>query len=128
MTTYEILHTKENDHNLVIVPLSNSNAKAKLYEKDYDYLHSLGVGLPWKLFQGYVAVRNNNKDISIARLIKGAGKGQTVSYADSNPLNLKRANLVIKGGAGKRRATDILKIKEYKQNRPEIVHVMADTP
>jgi hypothetical protein len=128
MTTYEIRHTKETDQTLVIVPLSNSNAKVKLHEKDYDYLDSLGVGLPWKLFQGYVAVRNNNKDISIARLITAAGKGQTVTYADGNPLNLTRANLVIKGGAGKRRATDILKIKEYKQNRPQIVHVMADVP
>jgi hypothetical protein len=128
MIRYEITHSKENNEHIVIAPLSNSSSKVRLLEGDYEYLDSLGVGLPWKLFQGYVAVRNNNKDISIARLITAAGKGQTVSYADGNPLNLKRANLVIKGGAGKRRATDILKIKEYKQNRPEIVHVMADTP
>jgi hypothetical protein len=128
MTTYEIRHINENGQNLVIVPLSNSNSKIKLYEKDYDYLDSLGAGLPWKLYLGYVAVRNNDKDISIARLLALAAKGQKVSYADGNPLNLSRPNLVIKPGAGRHRATDTLNIKEYKQNRPQIIHVMADAP
>ena len=128
MTTYEIKHTKENNERIVIVPLSNSPLKVRLFERDYEYLEGLGAGLPWKLFQGYIAVRNNDKDISIARLLTLAAKGQKVSYADCNPLNLSRPNLVIKPGAGRHRATDTLNIKEYKQNRPQIVHVMADAP
>jgi hypothetical protein len=128
MTTYEIRHTKENNEPIVTVPLSNSPLKVRLLERDYEYLEILGVGLPWKLYLGYVAVRNNDKDISIARLLTLADKGQKVSYADGSPLNLTRPNLVIKPGAGRHRATDTLNIKEYKQNRPQIVHVMADVP
>jgi hypothetical protein len=106
MSMYEIMHSVEGTRPIVIVPLTNSERKVKLNEDDYLELERLGVGLPWRWNQEQVWVRNNNRNISVARLILDADKGEKISFKDGDPSNLIRSNLVRIPGSSKYRARD----------------------
>ena len=71
--------------------------------------------------QENVYVRNNGREVSIARLILDADKGQKVSYLDGDPTNLTRPNLIRLAGSSKFRARDQI-VKRLKRNEPEIRH------
>ncbi len=121
MTFYEIFHAFENGRKIVVVPLSNSKRTVKLYETDYNELVVLGVGLPWKWMQETVYVRSNNQNISIARLIVDADKGQRVSYLDGDPTNLTRPNLIRIAASSKYRARARI-ARSFRRNEPQIKH------
>jgi hypothetical protein len=123
MNIHEILHrTDQGGARIVEVPLSNSLLKAKLYEKDYAELVALGAGLPWKYTQDQVVVRNNNKNINVARLIMDADKGTKISFADGNTRNLCRSNLIRIAGSAKYRAKDQL-ARMFKRNLVEVRNI-----
>jgi hypothetical protein len=88
--------------------LSNSHLRVRLHEKDYRDLEDLGAGLPWKLVQGQIVVRNNNKNLNVARLIVDAGKGIKVWFADRDTTNLRKSNLIKTPGNGLHRTRDQL--------------------
>lgn len=119
MNIYEIQHGYEDGRRVVYVQLSNSKKKARLYERDFNELISIGAGLPWKLLQGIVVVRNNGRNVSVARLIADADKGQNIIFKDDNPANLVIGNLLKTPGNAKFRARDQI-VKSYKHNAPEL--------
>jgi hypothetical protein len=121
MTTHEVMHAYEDGRKIVIVPLSNSKRKVKLWETDFNELVRLGAGLPWRLVQGTVYVRNKNRLTAIARLIVDVDKGQQVSLLDGNACNLLRSNLVRIAGNSRYRARDMID-HQFKQNVPNIIH------
>jgi hypothetical protein len=121
MTTYEVIHAYEDGRKIVIVPLSNSKRKVKLWETDFNELMRLGAGLPWRLVQGTVYVRNKNHLTAIARLIVDADKGQQVSLLDGDACNLLRSNLVRIAGNSRYRAREMID-HQFKQNVPNIIH------
>jgi hypothetical protein len=121
MTTFEVAHAFEDGRKIVFVPVTNSKQKVKLWETDFNELVRLGAGLPWRLVQGTVYVRNKNRLTSIARLIVDADKGQQVSLLDGDACNLLRSNLVRIAGNSRYRARDMVD-HQFKQNVPNIIH------
>lgn len=114
MIIHEIVHKiDDSGEKIVVVPLSNSYLKAKLYEKDFAELVEFGAGLPWKFTQGQVVVRNNNKNVNVGRLIVDADKGAKISFVDGNPVNLCKSNLIRIAGSAKYRARDQL-VRRFK--------------
>jgi len=107
----KIIYKTDNDgEKIIVVPLQNSHLTVKLFENDYKELDSLGVGLPWKLVQGQIVVRNNKLNLSVARLIVDAGEGVRVDYEDGDSTNLRRSNLIKTLGNGLHRTRDKLEI------------------
>ena len=125
MSMYEIVHSVEGDRLIVTVPLTNSTRRVRLYEEDYRELERLGVGLPWRWNQEQVWVRNNNRNISIARLIMDADKGEKISFLDGDTANLIRSNLLRSPGSSKYRARSGLAPK-FKARLRKIRHVLHD--
>src|SRR5665811_1900030 len=121
MTTYEVTHAFEDGRKIVFVPLSNSKMKVKLWDTDFNELVQLGAGLPCRLVQGTVYVRNKNHLTAIARLIVDADKGQQVSLLDGDACNLLRSNLVRIAGNSRYRARDMID-HQFKHNVPNIIH------
>jgi hypothetical protein len=111
-----------NGERIVVVPLSNSHLNAKVIEKDYNELDSLGAGLPWKLVQGQIVVRNNNKNLNVARLIVDAGAGVKVWFIDGDTLNLCRSNLIKTSGNGLHRTREQLEDPAYSQFKKKRTH------
>jgi hypothetical protein len=124
MTLYEIVHGVADSRKIVIVPLTNSSRKVKLYQEDYEALERLGVGLPWRWNQEQVWVRNNNRNISVARLIVDADKGEKISFKDGDPANLIRSNLVRIPGSSKYRAREHVALK-FSGKPQEVRHVFT---
>jgi hypothetical protein len=81
--------------------LKNSDRTVFIDEDDFNDLMLLDIPMEWILFLGLVWARRGRQRISIARLIRDAGKGTKVTYKDGNQLNLRRDNLIIATGAGK---------------------------
>jgi hypothetical protein len=94
-SVYTITRFTENYIKMVYVPLTNSNKKVVMYEKDFDMLLRLGVRLPFKIADGRVVVRSNGRNINVSRLIFDAKAGQKVGPLDGDHLNLRRNNLVL---------------------------------
>lgn len=78
---------------LVFVPLANSDKAATLDANDFQSLMAKEVSPRWTLSQAGKVMTGKNK--TVARLICEAGKGQHVKYADEDPTNLRRSNLVL---------------------------------
>ena len=95
-----IVPNKENP-SLLELTLTKSKAKVLIDEEDFNDLMGLDISMDWILFEGLVWVRRGDQRISIARLIRDAGKGTKIVYKDGNQLNLRRDNLIIATGAGK---------------------------
>jgi hypothetical protein len=125
MNIHELIHGVEQDQKVVTVPLANSGRRVKLYETDYRELELLGVGLPWRWSQGQVWVRNNNRNISIARLILDADKGEKISFRDADPGNLVRSNLVRLPGTSQYRARDQV-VTKFRGKTDEVRHLSPD--
>jgi hypothetical protein len=89
MNTISIMHK---DHE-VIVPLTNSSKTVTLDAADYNALMAMEISPRWKLSQAGKVMVGNNK--TIARLITEAQRGQQVKYADGDPTNLRRSNLIL---------------------------------
>jgi hypothetical protein len=83
------------------ISLKNTDKVALIDEEDFNDLMNLDISMDWILHLGIVMVRRNGERISIARLIRNAGKGTKILYEDGNHLNLRKDNLVIATGAGK---------------------------
>ena len=111
----EIENFREGKHKLVAVPVRTVKSKFVLYVDDFNDLMALGVSPHWHFYHDQAIVRNNGKEISIARLIRDARANQIVLATDGNPFNLRRENLVIAPGSSKFRARDII-TKPYKTN------------
>ncbi|HUI14195.1 MAG TPA: hypothetical protein VL048_12085 [Xanthobacteraceae bacterium] len=120
MSIHEIVHSLEDNRKIVVVPLANSCRNVKLDETDYRELEHLGVGLPWRWSQEQVWVRNNNRNISVARLILDADKGEKISFKDGDPSNLVRSNLVRIPGSSQYRARDQV-VTKFKRRTDEVI-------
>ena len=104
----DVVHFKEANKKLVRVPLANSKWQAVLYETDFKDLVDLGISPKWRLYHKQVVVRNNGKNIAIARLIRRAGVKQVVISIDSDPCNLRKENLVLSSGNARYDARNII--------------------
>jgi hypothetical protein len=120
MIAFEVLHGYEDSERVVYVPFSNARGKAKLLEKDYNELVKLHVGLPWKFAVGRVFVRSGGRNLSIARLLLDAKKGEVIRHIDHDPTNLIRTNLLRVDGHGMYISRDLIR-RSYK-HQPEIIH------
>jgi hypothetical protein len=117
----EIIHSFDNGRKIVTVPLSNSKERVKLWEVNYSELIKLGASPPWKYVQECIWVRNNGRDISVARLLLDCGPGQRVSFLNGDAGDLTRPNLLRIAGPAKYHARD--QLDPAKQtNKPEIKH------
>ncbi|WP_019960617.1 hypothetical protein [Woodsholea maritima] len=98
------------------VPLSNSGSQyATIDRDDYHSLIEKGFNgswyLSWASGNAYVNTADRThlgQNVSIARLVTGAGQGERVRYRDQNRLNLSAANLRVEDGWAKGRTpTDL---------------------
>lgn len=106
--------TDADGQQLVHVALANTDQRATLYAEDFQRWLAAGFPLFWSFvntggrFQYVLAnVRspsNSARTVPVARWIADAGKGQRVSYADGDRLNLRRDNLVVVKGGGAAKA------------------------
>jgi hypothetical protein len=94
---------------IVIVPLARGRGEAIVDGEDFDALAAVGLTSSWYLngVAGHQYVRASLGDtpgnnISLARVITGAGPRQIVRYGDRNRRNLRRRNLVVQRGPSKR--------------------------
>ena len=78
---------------LVFIPLANSEKAATLDSNDFQSLMAKKVSPRWTLSQAGKVMTGTNK--TVARLVCEAGKGQQVKYADGDPTNLRRSNLLL---------------------------------
>lgn len=94
---------------LAHVALAGTDLRATLLAEDLERLLAAGLSPHWS-FAGsngearYIVVyvcgpQGRKRATTIARLIAGAGKGQVVTYADGDRLNLRRDNLLVRSGA-----------------------------
>jgi hypothetical protein len=110
----EVTHDLDEEGNsIVLVPLTNSDQSAVLYQEDFNSLIDKGLDPRWRISNGQIIERGKGR-VSIARLIADAGKGDKVQYKDRNPCNLKRDNLVTAAGGGRQVTRD----KLLPANRP----------
>lgn len=102
--------TDERGRAIVRVPLTNHAGEAVVEESDFDRLTEAGLPMTWQLNggnsgPGYVRAYCNGATgnlLTVARLITGAGYKQIVRYNDGDRTNLRRSNLKVVSGYGKR--------------------------
>lgn len=105
--------TDRNGNALVHVPLTGG-AVVIVDAADFDRLETMGFTGPWFLNsngKGNVYVRTVLPGIGgnlgmVSRLILDTPAGKVIRYADRNPLNLRRENLVFDAGFSKQREKD----------------------
>lgn len=109
---------KEGGRLLALVPLGRSGALfAELWVEDWDFLIKLGTPGNWTSIgqSGHVGVSSNRASgnkLSVARILKNAGPGETVKFGDGNPHNLRSENLtLVRAGWSCRRDRDLLPLK-----------------
>lgn len=95
---------------LVHMPLKGG-AIAVIEAEDFDRLMDQGVTTQWRIHDdghglGYVRVKTAKGLLMLARLILDTPAGKVIRYADHNPLNLRRENLVFDAGFSKQREKD----------------------
>lgn len=103
---------------LAHLPLAHTSERATLYADDYERVVADGYSPCWSFAstggrQKYVLVNarspnNAPRSFTVARLVAEAGKGQLVSYADGDRLNLRRENLLLHEGRAKIAAACVL--------------------
>jgi hypothetical protein len=108
----------------VKVPLARSDLFCILEEQDFNTLAELGISLHWKFKQGCIWVRDGNKTIALGRILLDAKQGQCLRYANHNPLDLRRGNLVLCNGMAKYDARSLL-TKTFPRIRYELQHEHA---
>jgi hypothetical protein len=101
-------HLDQDGRDIVSVPITG-NRKVVLYEEDFDLLMDLGTPVHWTTHLGSVKARPaRGYDLSIARLIVDAGQGCQIKHLNGDKTDLRRKNLILKTGIGKRRTRDQL--------------------
>jgi hypothetical protein len=125
MKTIQIKHTIEEGKEVVHVPLKNSPAYVVMDLDGLDTLIEIGVPPPYKYKQRSVFGRNNGRDVPISRLLVDTKKGEHLRYFDTNPLNLRKNNLLKLPGMSKYRARDEVKM-HYQRRHCEIEHVYEE--
>lgn len=108
--------TDADGQQLVHVALANSNLRATLHAEDYRRLTDVGFTRHWQHAKdgrgnAYATLGAYNPKgvdclVSVARLITQAKAGQSVRYADGNPLNLRTENLKLMKGTARYCAAD----------------------
>jgi len=108
--------TDADGQQLVHVALANSNQRATLYAEDYQRMMAAGFTRHWQHAKdgrgnAYATLGAYNPEgvdclVFVARLITQAKAGQSVRYADGNPLNLRTENLKLMKGTARYSATD----------------------
>lgn len=83
-------------------------AVAVLDADDFDALMGRGVTTQWHLHGDghglfYVRAKMGGNLLMVSRLILDTPRGKVIRYADHNPLNLRRDNLVFGDGFSKQR-------------------------
>lgn len=80
MMKLDIVHSLDDKgFEIVSIPLSNTRHSAVMYAQDLDELLNLGVTFPWLYRQAQVCFRNNDKPLSLARVLIDAGPQEMVS-------------------------------------------------
>lgn len=81
---------------ILLVPLANSTARARILPEDYQALIAHGVSPHWCL-NGAVKVGAWPLNVQrVARLIMAPQGNVQVRHRDRDPLNLRRENLVLR--------------------------------
>lgn len=88
---------------IALVPIGKREGRAaEIHAADLQELDRQGVSRCWYFKtasgRGYVNAHDPDHlggNRTIARLITGAGRGQSVKYRDGNRLNLRRSNLCL---------------------------------
>lgn len=100
---------------VVLVPLANYPAPARILLKDFEALARAGVSDQWTLNgdgrHRYVrchADRPGRPLLTVARCVARAGAKEVVRYQDGNPLNLRSDNLVMASGRAKGRERAVM--------------------
>jgi hypothetical protein len=94
MKVLRIIHAVDADGDrIVTVPLTNSERKVIMLEKDLDGLIAKGFPLTWRLAGKVVLVTGKGR-IPVARIMVEAQKGDRVIFKDKNPCNLLRSNII----------------------------------
>lgn len=96
MPELEIIHTTDKDGRpVVLVPLHNSDKPAVVDEMAFSRLMAMGIPVPWRLYRGRVQVWNDDRMLSIARLIADAQPEEKIIYRNRNRIDLTMPNLII---------------------------------
>lgn len=91
---FQIEHSRDNNGDKVVtVPLTNSQRKVTMLEKDLDNLIARGIPLAWKLAAKQV-VLIGKKRVLIARTMVGAEHGDRVLFKDKDFCNMRRDNIL----------------------------------
>ena len=100
---------------VVLVPLANYPAPARILLEDFEALARAGVSDQWTLNGAgrhrYVRChvdRPGRPLLTVARCVARAGAKEVVRYQDDNPLNLRSDNLVIASGRAKGRERAVM--------------------
>lgn len=88
----------DDGRSVLLIPLASHQGHAKVFPEDYQRLCVDGFVSPsWQLNCGVIRVADHRKNPQrVARLIAEAGPEVRVGYADGNPANLRRDNLVLR--------------------------------
>lgn len=78
---------------------------------DFQSLMGMGLSVSWRISSGYVVAPSSNAlggYVSVARVLTDAGPGQIVRYIDGDRFNLRRSNLALEEGHGRRATRDLV--------------------
>lgn len=110
-----VRHTTDQDGKpIVLVPLGNKPARAKLLKKDFESIIQAGYTDQWFINDngsGNAYVRCRASEVrgnvaTVGRLIAAPPKGYQVRYRDGDHLNLRRDNLKLEKGARPKKYPD----------------------
>jgi hypothetical protein len=90
----------DDNHCLVLVPLTNAHKSVILYQEDFNRLIEAGVDPRWRLQSNQILERGRG-GLSVTRLVAHAGEGQKVRVLDKDPCNLRKSNLITVKGRGR---------------------------
>jgi hypothetical protein len=118
----------ENGRELVQVSVNGKGDRTvELWKNDYDFLiHKLKLNPNWTTAynrKNVLALAITNSKVSVARCLLDADIGQIVRYKDSNPMNLRRENLLLMNGdkrAGKRRDRNFIRYAMSIEEKPHV--------
>jgi hypothetical protein len=89
---------KQDNPSVLEITLKNGQT-CQIDESDFNDLMDTDIPSEWSIHLGYVVAKRRENRWNIARLIRDAGKGTKIVYADGNKMNLRRNNLIVDNGA-----------------------------
>jgi hypothetical protein len=117
-----VKHFEKDRLKLVSIPVVECEDRAVLEEQDFNDLMERSVSAVWRLKNGIITTRCNQRGVAVARLILDVKPGQIVQYLDGNSFNLRRGNLIVNSGISKYKAQSLIK-KELRRARVRLHHV-----